>query len=73
MAPPGFFGYVKPNDRGVARLNVVQEQFEKLWEAIEIAASGSSGGRELALCKTNLQQACFWAKKAVCESEENRE
>lgn len=67
------FGHAKPNARGAQRLKTIEDYFEAAWKIVEAAGTGSSGGRELALAKTNLQQACTWAKKAVCESRENVE
>ena len=73
MSNPGPFDHVRFNEMGMAKSQEVRRAFDNLLEFVASRCGGSSGGRELALVKTNLQQAAFWAQKSIAESGENRE
>lgn len=65
------FGHVKPTPTGQEKLERITKGFE--WLFAECERTCGAGGRELALVKTTLQEACFWAKKAICNERGNVE
>lgn len=66
------FSHVKLNGLGQRRATEVAEAYTELLEFVErIGTNG--GGREVALARTALQEACFWTKKALCMDPANRE
>lgn len=73
MSNPGPFDHVRFNESGLLKSQEVRLAFGNLLAFVTSKCGGSSGGRELALVKTNLQQAAFWAQKSIAESSENRE
>lgn len=61
----GDMTHVGVNTEGQARVQKIEWEFNDIMnQMLNICPSG----RELALVRTKLQEACFWAKKAVCES-----
>lgn len=68
--PMGDFTYVKLNPEGAKRVAQIELGFTSLMTALTEACPK---GRELALVRTKLQEATFWAKKAVCELPESQE
>lgn len=68
------------NPSGLARADALAGEFSKLLETVERAAASQSdkaapptSGRELALARTALQEACFWAKRALALNPDNQE
>lgn len=60
------------NDIGKAHANDLAERFTGLLEFIEeVGAYGDP--RDLALAKTKLQEACFFAKRAMATAHENQQ
>lgn len=67
MSP--LFQVHKLNDAGMAKARAIAEGFNALLEQLE----GQCGaGREFALAKTHLEQACIYAKKAMATQPENQ-
>lgn len=58
------------NEDGKAKAQELAQQFSKLTDYIE--AIGVQG-RELSLAKTKLEEACFFAKKAMATNLSNQE
>lgn len=58
------------SENGKAKARIVAEAFSDLLTAVE---SYGVTGRQLALVKTDLQTACFNAKKGIAEIPENQE
>lgn len=54
------------NELGLEKAKQLAEQFENVLKYVEEAAEPS---RELSLFMTNLEQACFYAKKSICLTE----
>lgn len=51
------------NELGLEKAKELANHFEDVLEYVEDVAES---GRELSLFKTHLEQACFYAKKAIC-------
>lgn len=58
------------NDAGKEKARKVAEGFSMLLSGLELLGVG---GRELALVKTNLETACFNAKRGIASVPENQE
>jgi hypothetical protein len=57
------------NETGIGRAKVIGLAFQSLLtELSQYCASG----RELAIVKTKLEEACFWAKRAMAVQPENQ-
>lgn len=56
------------NVAGMARANGMAASFDNLLEALQLPL-----GRERALVITKLQEACFWAKRAIATDPANQE
>ncbi len=67
------------NAGGFSRAEDLAQAFDdveqRMSEAVGPIADGGRGvgGRELALARTKLQEACFWAKRAMALQVENQE
>lgn len=68
------------NEAGIAKAREIGQAFDALLEKIERVCDagtqkGPTGGngRELALVRTKLEEACFFAKKAMAVQECNQE
>lgn len=64
------FEFHRLNPVGVKRAQSIAESFSELLEKLE-AHVGT--GREASLCRTKLEEACFFAKKAMAIQPENQE
>lgn len=56
------FAVYKLNDRGMANAKHIANSFNKLMDALEPMCAP---GREFAIVKTKLEEACFFAKKSM--------
>lgn len=65
----GNFTHTNLNSRGSTEVMTVEYEFDRTWKVLELLLSP---GREKALVRTKLQEASFWAKKAICELPENQ-
>lgn len=59
------------NDKGKERAAQIQMAFSTLMTTLE-AVCGADG-REMAITRTKLEEACFFAKKAMAVRAENQE
>jgi hypothetical protein len=72
------FASHKLNETGFAKARGVGEAFDALLDQVETASGWKDGDRSasaryVALVRTHLEQACFFAKKAVAVRPENQE
>jgi hypothetical protein len=58
------FSVHKLNDAGAEKAIELAKRFDELCDHIESIA-GKEGARELAIARTKLEEACFFAKKAM--------
>lgn len=64
------FQFHKLNEDGIAKAKSIQETFEATVEELENVCKDSP--REFAIVKTKLEEACFFAKKAMAIQEKNQ-
>lgn len=69
MLVHNLFGYKNLNAKGVYATQQVAESFSNLLEEL---AGYCPEGREFSIVKTKLEEASFFAKKAVSSSPENQ-
>lgn len=60
------------NEEGKARAQHLAEAFSSLMDLVEVQGTGGDG-RALALAKTKLEEACFFAKRAMATKAANQE
>lgn len=60
------------NDEGRKKATQLAESFSALMEAIEGLAAGGDA-RSLAISKTKLEEACFFAKRAMASAPSNQQ
>ncbi len=65
----GTFTHTKLNQVGADKVKRIETGFELLFTELGTVCPA---GRELALVKTKMQEASYWAKKAVCEDPANQ-
>jgi len=58
------------NSEGKSKANYIAHQFDALLSELSRLCAN---GRELAIVKTKLEEACFYAKKAMAGIPENQE
>lgn len=68
----GLFDFHKLNENGQNKAKAIAESFDNLLTEIEPLVSGG-GVRELAIVRTKLEEACFYAKKAMALNANNQE
>lgn len=70
------FAVHRLNERGIARASAIGTSFTTLLAQLESLCQKDDGspntGRELAVCKTKLEEACFFAKKAMATQPGNQ-
>lgn len=68
------FEYKKLNEKGLEKVESITRMFEQALEILvrEDYGIGIPEGRELSIVKTKLEEACFFAKKAVSSQPENQ-
>jgi len=69
VANPEFEHY-QLNERGIAHSIELITSFDTL---LNILKNIIPEGRELSLVRTNLEQACFWAKKGMSKATDNHD
>ena len=60
------------NDAGKSKAAAIAEAFSACFDAVEKIAGVKDTGRELAIVRTKLQEAVFFAKRAVAIQKENQ-
>jgi|GEM_PF-3123487 len=60
------------NDKGIERAKLMQTKFEELVEVLKTEC-GCEEGRQLNLALTKLEEACFFAKKAMACNTANQQ
>lgn len=64
------------NDDGIAKARWLARDFDTLLrlieDRVELEPGGGVGSRELAVCRTHLEAACFYAKKAMAMQPRNQ-
>jgi hypothetical protein len=65
------FGVHMLNELGKTKAKQIARGFTAMLELLKFAAGGE--GRELAIVKTKLEEACFFAKKAMASRPENQQ
>jgi hypothetical protein len=63
------FKFHKLNESGISKASVIAELFDALLGDLEIMCGQ---GREFSLVRTKLEEASFFAKKAMAMKEENQ-
>lgn len=64
------FSSVNLNEEGLRKVNTIRGAFTQLLLELEYELPGNS--REISIIRTNLEEACFYAVKAVRNYEGNR-
>ena len=65
------FSVHKLNEAGVVKAKAIAMDFSTLLSLLTSYCGGSS--REMSVVKTKLQEACFFAKRAMAQLPENQE
>jgi hypothetical protein len=60
----------KLSESGIAKAKQIAEEFDKLLIAVTAL---TAPGREISIFKTKLEEACFFAKKAIAVDPNNQE
>jgi uncharacterized protein YggE len=67
------FEFHRLNEAGVAKANAVASAFDELLRILQEITAEESTGRPFAIVRTKLEEACFFAKKAVAINPANQE
>ncbi len=63
------FAFIKSNEASVEKIKHIREACEVLGNIFEKVIPDS---RERSLALTNLEQAAFWANRAICVTQDNQ-
>lgn len=69
----GLFAFHKLNASGIVKAQDIANAFHNLLVDLDIAVGPGAKSREFALVRTKLEEACFYAKKAMACVPENQE
>lgn len=61
----GDFDFIQLNEEGIRRTQQVAGSFRILLERLEVAYGNGSSPSETEMARLRLQEACYWAKRAV--------
>ena len=64
------FAVHKLNPEGMKKAKLIAEGFDSLVRQLDVLCID---GRELSVCRTKLEEACFFAKKAMAISLDNQD
>lgn len=64
------FTFHKLNAHGMIKADLIAREFDRLLEALNEMRLGAT--REMAITRTKLEEACFFAKKAMANQPENQ-
>lgn len=64
------FTFHKLNAEGMIKADLIAREFDRLLEAL--APLCPSPGREMSITRTKLEEACFFAKKAMANDPTNQ-
>jgi hypothetical protein len=73
MSVDSLFQFHKLNEAGIKKAIQIAEAFDKLLTELKTLCPERSEGREFAIVKTKLEEASFFAKKAMANWPENQE
>lgn len=73
MSPRPEFAFHKLNPDGIARAMEIADLFSVLLDQLETPYLADRDGREMAVVRTKLEEACFFAKKAMATRPRNQE
>lgn len=55
---------------GMEKAEAIREVFDEALDQLEDICG--KDGRDMAICRTKLQEACFWAKRAMAQKGDNQ-
>lgn len=72
------FAFHKLNEDGQKKSRQIAEEFQKLFDRLLVIVGGGNlpdgiGSREFIECKSKLEEACFYAKKAMATQDRHQE
>ena len=63
----------KLNEEGLKKAAEIAEAFNTCLDSITALVGSNSTGREMAVVRTKLEEACFFTKKAMANEPENQQ
>ena len=75
VPPPeeDLFGVHRLNEKGFDKAREIQSIFKTALTLLKAQVGDGAYGRHFSLCKTELEKACFYAKKAMATQKENQD
>jgi len=67
------FQFHKLSEAGQGKAKLIAGMYSELLDQLENICGSLNNGREMALVKTKLEEACFFSKKAMAVQRENQE